>query len=148
MHCGEIAGVGYTMRYQARDWVPNGKPFRANLGLPREFPYVKGTRCVKEVGNGTIMTGPRGGRYYYGSRGSKVYCSSLPKFATPAPATATATGSNYATPVTVASPPRVQDAPKRPTDKPTGFKKGTVKNGYIVDTRKKGSGKIKYWRKL
>jgi len=132
------------MGYQAKDWMKNGKPFRANLGLPREFPYVKGTRCAKEVGNGTIMTGPRGGKYYYGSRGSKVYCSSLPKFGTPA----LAMGSNYATPVTITSPPKVQYTPKKPTDNPTGFKKGTIKNGYIIDMRKKGSGKIKYWRKL
>ena len=111
------------------DFSKDGAMFRGNFGLKRDG-YVEGGRCAQNYAAGDLMAGPRGGMYYMGSFGTKVYCRDVPKApkAPKAPKDPKAVG-----------PP---DAP------PTQFNKGTVVGGHRVTMVKKGAGFTKKWRKV
>lgn len=107
---------------------PPARKVRSNKGETRK-PYTQRklpSKCVTAFLAGSLLKSKLGNPYLLTKKKNRYSCKKqLNK-----------KGLNYST------------VKPKPTNKPSQFPKGTVRNGWIVKMIKKGSGATKQWRRV
>ena len=107
---------------------PPARKVRSNKGKPRQpyAPRKSPSKCVRAFLAGNLLKSKLGNPYLLTQKKNRYSCKKqLNK-----------KGMNYST------------VKLKPTNKPSQFPKGTVRNGWVIKVIKKGAGTTKVWRRV